>query len=51
MASRSADDEIRLIKRAYGWPEDAKFLVPDGVVEHFAAGVGARGGQVHRTMG
>ena len=42
------DDEIRLIKRGYGWPEDAKFLVPDGVVEHFAAGVGARGGQIHR---
>jgi transketolase len=39
------DDEIRLSKRAYGWPEDAKFLVPDGVYEHFAAGVGARGGQ------
>jgi transketolase len=42
------DDEIRLTKRGYGWPEDAKFLVPDGVVEHFAAGVGARGGQIHR---
>jgi transketolase len=39
------DDEIRLSKRSYGWPEDAKFLVPDGVYEHFAAGVGARGGQ------
>jgi transketolase len=37
------DDEIRLVKRAYGWPEDAKFLVPEGVHEHFAAGVGARG--------
>jgi transketolase len=37
------DDEIRLTKRAYGWPEDAKFLVPDGVKEHFAAGIGARG--------
>jgi transketolase len=39
------DDEIRLVKRGYGWPEDAKFLVPDGVYEHFAAGVGARGGK------
>jgi transketolase len=39
------DDEIRLTKRAYGWPEDAKFLVPDGVYEHFQAGVGARGAQ------
>ncbi len=38
------EEEIRLTKRAYGWPEAAKFLVPDGVREHFAAGVGARGG-------
>jgi transketolase len=37
------DDEVRLTKRAYGWPEDAKFLVPEGVREHFAAGIGARG--------
>ena len=37
------DDEVRLVKRSYGWPEDAQFLVPDGVREHFAAGVGARG--------
>ncbi len=38
-------EEVRLAKRAYGWPEDAQFLVPDGVREHFAAGVGARGAQ------
>ena len=31
------DEEVRLAKRNYGWPEDAKFLVPDGVYEHFAA--------------
>jgi transketolase len=37
------DDEVRLSKRVYGWPEDAKFLVPDGVREHFAAGIGKRG--------
>ncbi|MBX3024254.1 transketolase [bacterium] len=37
------EDEIRGAKRRYGWPEDAKFLVPDGVREHFAAGIGARG--------
>jgi len=37
------EDEIRLAKRYYGWPEDAKFLVPDGVYEHFAGGIGARG--------
>jgi transketolase len=43
------DEEVRLTKRAYGWPEDAKFLVPDGVREHFAAGVGARGAAAHRA--
>ena len=37
------EEEVRLTKRDYGWPEDAKFLVPDGVVEHFAAGIGKRG--------
>jgi transketolase len=37
------EEEIRLTKRAYGWPEDARFLVPDAVREHFAAGIGARG--------
>jgi len=36
-------EEIRLAKQHYGWPEDAKFLVPDAVREHFAAGMGARG--------
>ncbi|MDE2286310.1 MAG: transketolase [Hyphomicrobiales bacterium] len=39
------DDEVRLAKRAYGWPENAKFLVPDGVVEHFAEGIGRRGAE------
>jgi transketolase len=42
------EEEVRLTKRAYGWPEDAKFLVPDGVREHFAAGVGARGAAARR---
>jgi len=42
------DDEIRLAKKFYGWPEDAKFFVPDGVYEHFAAGVGARGAEARR---
>jgi transketolase len=37
------EQEVRLAKRHYGWPEDAKFLVPDGVREHFEAGIGARG--------
>ena len=39
------EEEIRLTKKFYGWPEDAKFLVPDGVRENFAAGVGKRGKQ------
>jgi transketolase len=38
-------EEVKLTKRAYGWPESANFLVPDGVREHFAAGVGARGAE------
>src|SRR5882724_618016 len=37
------EEEVRLAKRAYGWPEDAKFLIPDGVREHFQAGIGQRG--------
>ncbi len=37
------EEEVRGAKRAYGWPEDAKFLVPDGVYEHFANGIGKRG--------
>ncbi|HEX6116612.1 MAG TPA: transketolase [Solirubrobacterales bacterium] len=37
------EEEVRETKRAYGWPEDAQFLVPDGVKERFAEGVGARG--------
>ncbi len=39
------DDEVRLCKKAYGWPEDAEFLVPGGVYEHFAAGIGKRGAE------
>ena len=38
-------EEVKLTKRAYGWPEDASFLVPNGVREHFAAGVGKRGSE------
>ena len=37
------EEEIKLTKRSYGWPEDAKFLVPEGVREHFAEGLGKRG--------
>jgi len=37
------EDEVKLVKKFYGWPEDAKFLVPDGVREHFREVVGKRG--------
>ncbi len=39
--------EVKLTKAAYGWPEEAKFLVPEGVLEHFAAGIGKRGAAAH----
>ena len=42
------EDEVRLAKRFYGWPEDAKFLVPDAVYQHFADGIGARGAEARR---
>ena len=37
------EEEIKLTKRSYGWPENAKFLVPEGVREHLAEGLGKRG--------
>jgi transketolase len=40
------EQEVRLSKRHYGWPEDAKFHVPDGVYEHFRQGIGQRGKQL-----
>jgi transketolase len=30
------EDEIKLAKKAYGWPEDAKFLVPQEVYDHLS---------------
>ena len=42
------EEEVRLTKRSYGWPEDEKFLVPGHVREHFAAGIGARGVKARR---
>jgi transketolase len=39
--------EVKLVKKNYGWPEDAKFLVPEGVYQHFQDGIGARGAQEH----
>jgi transketolase len=40
-------EEIRLAKRFYGWPEDSRFVIPDGVAAHFRGGIGERGSQ-HR---
>ena len=40
------EEEIRLAKRNYGWPEDKKFYVPDGVYDHFRQGIGRRGKQM-----
>ncbi|VTS02559.1 transketolase : Transketolase OS=Granulibacter bethesdensis CGDNIH3 GN=GbCGDNIH3_0856 PE=4 SV=1: Transketolase_N: Transket_pyr: Transketolase_C [Gemmata massiliana] len=38
-------DEIKLTKKAYGWPEDSSFLVPDGVYDLFKGGIGKRGAE------
>ena len=43
------EDEIRLAKQRYGWPPDAKFLIPDGVYDHFKAGIGARGAATRKA--
>ncbi len=40
---------VKAAKRFYGWPEDAQFLVPDGVYEHFSDGIGARGKEARET--
>ncbi len=42
------EEEVRLVKRFYGWPEAAQFLVPDGVYDHFKAGIGRRGAEARR---
>jgi transketolase len=41
------EEEVRLTKIAYGWPENEKFLVPSEVVSHFRQGIGARGENCH----
>jgi transketolase len=40
------EDEVKATKRFYGWPEDARFLVPDGVMGRFQDGIGKRGRQL-----
>ena len=43
------EEEIRLTKRFYGWPEDAKFLIPDGVRERLRDGLGKRGRELRQA--
>jgi transketolase len=43
------EEEVRLCKRLYGWPEDAKFLVPEGVYEHFEDRIGVRGQKARQS--
>ena len=43
------EEEIRLTKRNYGWPEDEKFLVPEGVYEHYQEGIGKRGAELREA--
>jgi len=45
------EEEVKLTKRFYGWPEDAKFLVPDGVRENFDEGIGKHGRQLREQWG
>jgi len=40
-------EEVKLAKDYYEWPADSKFLVPDGVYDHFRNGIGKRGGDAH----
>ncbi len=42
-------EEVKLTKRNYGWPEDAQFLIPDGVYDHFRQGMGKRGKELHQA--
>jgi transketolase len=43
------EEEVKLVKKFYGWPEDAKFLVPDGVQQHFREGIGKRGAELRKA--
>jgi transketolase len=43
------EDEVKAAKKFFGWPEDAKFLVPDGVYAHFQQGIGQRGAAAHKA--
>jgi transketolase len=45
------EEEIRLTKKNYGWPENEKFLIPDGVLQHFQNGIGKRGRELREAWG
>jgi transketolase len=45
------EEEVRLAKRSYGWPEDVQFLVPEGVREHYRDGMGRRGRDLRAAWG
>ena len=45
------EEEVRATKRIYGWPEDAKFLIPEGVYEHFREEIGTRGRELRTAWG
>jgi transketolase len=40
------EENVRLTKKAYGWPEDKSFYVPEGVAEHFHDAIANRGGKL-----
>jgi transketolase len=42
-------EEVKLTKRALGWPEDASFRVPPQVRQHFGQGICARGRELRTT--
>ena len=44
------EEEVKLVKKFYGWPEDAKFLVPDGVLDHFREGIGSAADRFARQV-
>lgn len=43
------DAEIVGAKKFFGWPENERFLVPEGVYDHFASSVGKRGRAARET--
>mgnify|MGYP001033190721 CR=1 FL=1 len=43
------EDEVRLAKKAYDWPEDEHFRVPEEVMAHFREGIGARGHRLRQA--